>query len=88
MTLASYNGESASERPGVAGRMAAASGKSLMDFGLRGTRAVAVDIPFAVTEGLKNVPSLYGDKVRNHGRVTDWKSGAVVGGKVGLLTHP
>lgn len=65
----------------VAGKMAAASGKALGDFTLNGFKAATVDIPLACSEGLKNVPALYGEKVRDDGRVTDWKSGAVVGGK-------
>lgn len=46
-----------------------------------GFKGLLVDIPLATAEGLRNVPALYGDKVRDHGTVTGWKSGAVVGGK-------
>ncbi|KAN0096759.1 glycosyltransferase [Hyaloscypha variabilis] len=79
-SLASFNGERSG--PGnVAGKVAAASGKAFGDFTLNGFKAATVDIPLACSEGLKNVPALYGDKVRDNGRVTDWKSGAIVGGK-------
>ncbi|KFA52308.1 hypothetical protein S40293_00619 [Stachybotrys chartarum IBT 40293] len=58
----------------------------------------AVIIPFAFTEGLRNLPLLYGDEVRDYGEIYDWKSGALVGGKsvvfglydgvAGLFIHP
>lgn len=41
----------------------------------------AIIIPFAFTEGLKNLPLLYGEEVRDYGEIRDWKSGAIVGGK-------
>ncbi|THY82622.1 UDP-Glycosyltransferase/glycogen phosphorylase [Aureobasidium pullulans] len=57
-----------------------------------------VDIPFALAEGLRNAPLMYGDKHRDFGPVTDWKSGGVVAGKglvfgiydgiSGLVTEP
>jgi hypothetical protein len=88
-SVASHNGQGsdsgstdATVKKNVAGRMVMASGKSIGDFGIKGFKAATVDIPVAAAEGLWNVPSLYGDKPRDHGRVTDWKSGAVVGGKV------
>ncbi|PNP73834.1 hypothetical protein FNYG_12793 [Fusarium nygamai] len=40
-----------------------------------------VDVPLALTEGLHNLPELYGDKVRKHDKVTDWKSGTAEAGK-------
>jgi len=70
------------EKKNVAGKMVAASAKSMGDLYSKGFKAATVDIPLAAAEGLKNVPALYGDKVRDNGRVTDWKSGCVVGGKV------
>lgn len=45
-------------------------------------KATLVDFPLAITEGLHHLPRLYGDRVRNHGQVKDWKSGGVVAGKV------
>ncbi|PCG89322.1 UDP-glucuronosyl/UDP-glucosyltransferase [Penicillium occitanis (nom. inval.)] len=44
-------------------------------------KAALVDFPLAITEGLHHLPRLYGDEVRNHGQVKDWKSGGVVAGK-------
>jgi hypothetical protein len=40
-----------------------------------------VDIPFALAEGLRNAPAMYGDKPRDLGPVTDWKTGGIVAGK-------
>ena len=45
-------------------------------------KATLVDFPLALTEGLHHIPRLYGEEVRNHGQVKDWKSGGVVAGKV------
>ncbi|PQE14327.1 hypothetical protein CJF30_00006908 [Rutstroemia sp. NJR-2017a BBW] len=44
-------------------------------------KATLVDFPLAITEGLHQMPRLYGEEVRDHGRVKDWKSGGVVAGK-------
>lgn len=49
---------------------------------LKGT---LVDVPLALTEGLHNLPELYGDKVRKHNKITDWKSGTAEAGKVCTL---
>ncbi|RBR07234.1 uncharacterized protein FIESC28_10733 [Fusarium coffeatum] len=65
----------------LAGRMATASAKSAGRIGSTATKGMLVDIPLAITEGLKSVPQLYGDKARDHGPVTDAKSGMIVGGK-------
>ena len=46
------------------------------------TKATLVDVPLALADGLHAVPKLYGEKVRDHGTVTDWKSGGAVTGKV------
>jgi len=45
-------------------------------------KATLVDFPLALTEGLHHLPRIYGEEVRNHGQVKDWKSGGVVAGKV------
>ena len=66
----------------VAGAMALASAKSLGNLGRKGFRGLAVDIPLAAAKGFGNVPAMYGEQVRDNGTVTDWKSGAIVGGKV------
>jgi len=56
-------------------------------------KATLVDFPLALTEGLHHMPRLYGEEVRNHGKVTGMKSGGVVAGKVffvslSLITCP
>lgn len=38
-------------------------------------------IPYAYTEGFRNIPLLYGESVRDFGAIEDWKSGVLVGGK-------
>lgn len=45
-------------------------------------KGTLVDFPLAMAEGLRNTPKLMGDEVRDHGRVTDAKSGGVVAAKV------
>lgn len=40
-----------------------------------------IDMPLAASEGLRAVPRLYGDEVKDHGPVEDWKSGATFAGK-------
>jgi hypothetical protein len=57
-----------------------------------------VDIPFALAEGLRNAPAMYGDEPRDFGPITDWKTGGIVAGKgfvfglydgiSGLVTEP
>lgn len=48
-------------------------------------KGTLVDFPLALAEGLRNTPALYGEKIRDNGAVTDWKSGGVVAAKV---SHP
>jgi hypothetical protein len=45
------------------------------------TKGIYLDMPLAVSEGLRNLPSLYGGEVYDPGRVTDWKSGGAAAGK-------
>jgi sterol 3beta-glucosyltransferase len=40
-----------------------------------------VDFPVALTEGLKNVPLMYGETVRKRKPIIDWKSGSKEAGK-------
>ncbi|KAF5518137.1 Sterol 3-beta-glucosyltransferase UGT80B1 [Colletotrichum aenigma] len=40
-----------------------------------------LDVPLAVTDGLRNVPKLYGEKVEQRKPINDWKSGTIEGGK-------
>jgi hypothetical protein len=44
-------------------------------------KGMLIDMPLAVSEGLRAVPRLYGDEVKDHGTVRDWKSGASFAGK-------
>ncbi|KXJ87567.1 glycosyltransferase family 28 domain-containing protein [Microdochium bolleyi] len=44
-------------------------------------KGTLVDTPLALAEGMKNVPRLYGEEVKDHGKVTDWKSGGTVAAK-------
>ncbi|KAF5672275.1 putative sterol glucosyltransferase [Fusarium heterosporum] len=44
-------------------------------------KGLLLDLPYAVTEGMRNAPKLYGGQVYNPGEVTDWKSGGIAAGK-------
>ncbi|RGP79749.1 udp- transferase [Fusarium longipes] len=44
-------------------------------------KGMLLDLPYAVTEGMRNAPALYGGQVYDPGAVTDWKSGGVAAGK-------
>ncbi|KAB8236430.1 uncharacterized protein BDW43DRAFT_298064 [Aspergillus alliaceus] len=65
----------------LAGRMAGASIKSLGSFVPTALKGMTVDIPLAMTEGMRNLPRYYGEEPRGHGSVTDIKSGFTVAGK-------
>ncbi|KAJ7182660.1 putative sterol glucosyltransferase [Mycena crocata] len=65
----------------TAGAMAAASGKSIGRVMTVSAKSQLVDIPLAVTEGMRNVPKLYGEQLKDYGQVKDWKSGVLVAGK-------
>lgn len=54
--------------------------KSLANFVPTALKGMTVDIPLAITEGLHNVPHLYGEKPRSHGSVTGIKSGFALAG--------
>lgn len=54
---------------------------SLAMFAPKALKGMTVDIPLAITDGLKNVPRAYGDTPRDHGPVTGFRSGATVAGK-------
>lgn len=42
----------------------------------------AVAIPYAFTEGCRNIPALWGEEVRDIGTIRDWKSGTAAGAKI------
>jgi hypothetical protein len=65
----------------TAAAVAAVSAKSLGHLFVIYAKCALVDLPFAVTEGLRVVPLLHGETPRDYGRVTDWKSGAVAASK-------
>lgn len=44
-------------------------------------KGMLVEMPLAATEGLRSLPALYGVEVREIGKVTGWRSGAVVAGR-------
>lgn len=67
------------------GAAAVAVGKGLASMSGAIVKGGLVSMPLAITEGLHNAPSLYGDKVRDNGKVEDWKSGGVVAAKVNLI---
>ncbi|CAN9325860.1 unnamed protein product [Alternaria alternata] len=64
-----------------AGQLAGASGASIGMFAPKALKGMMVDIPLAITDGLKNVPRIYGETPRDHGPVTGFTSGAAVAGK-------
>ncbi|OQD93177.1 hypothetical protein PENSOL_c034G04596 [Penicillium solitum] len=64
----------------LAGRMVGASVKSVANFVPTALKGMTVDIPLAMTEGLRNVPRLYGEKPQHDGSVTGIKSGFALGG--------
>ncbi|EEU35053.1 uncharacterized protein NECHADRAFT_44809 [Fusarium vanettenii 77-13-4] len=74
-------GPSTEHSSSLAGRMAGASAKSFGKIGSTALKGMVVDVPMAVTEGMRTAPRLYGSNVRDHGPVTDAKSGMIVGGK-------
>lgn len=70
--------ECSSDDPDYARQMAIAAATSLGIFLGRSSRGALVDLPLAAVEGMRAVPRLYGEKVRLHDPVRDWKSGAGV----------
>lgn len=45
------------------------------------TKGMYLDMPLAMTEGLRNAPRLYGGEVYQPGPIDDWMSGGVAAGK-------
>ncbi|KAK7052327.1 glycosyltransferase family 1 protein [Favolaschia claudopus] len=84
---AKTGGESSASGSGMAtaGAMAVASSKSIASVVTTTIRGASIDIPIAFAEGMRNIPKLYGEEVRDYGPVKDWKSGIVVGGKALVL---
>lgn len=61
-------------------KMVGASAMSIPHFAGATVKAFLVDVPVAFAEGFRNTPKLYGEKVKAHEPVTDWKSGFKVAG--------
>ncbi|KAL6232331.1 hypothetical protein BDW75DRAFT_22879 [Aspergillus navahoensis] len=59
--------------------IATASAKSIGKVLTTYFKGTMVDIPLATAEGLRAVPRLYGEDVKEHKPVKDWKSGMIVG---------
>lgn len=68
-------------QPSMAGKVAGASAKRIGMIAPNAAKGMLVDIPLAITEAMQPVPKHFGTKIRDHGPVTDAKSGAVVAGK-------
>ncbi|KEQ93670.1 glycosyltransferase family 1 protein [Aureobasidium subglaciale EXF-2481] len=63
------------------GQAALAGVKSIVNFAPKALKGMTVDIPMAITEGLRTAPRHYGDNVRDNGKVTGVGSGFAVAGK-------
>ena len=59
-----------------------ASAKSIGRVPTTFLKNAAVDVPVAVADSFRSMARSCGDQVRDHGPVTDWKSGVEVAGKV------
>ncbi|KAK1986369.1 UDP-glucose,sterol transferase [Colletotrichum cereale] len=68
-----------SGRPGAMAAAAAANGVGKLAG--NAAKGLFVDIPLAMTEGLRAVPNLYGDRVQKHDAVEGFRSGVSVAGK-------
>lgn len=69
---------------GVSASLAAAGavGKDFTSMATSVSKGALVGMPLALAEGLRNAPRLYGEEVKDHGKVKDWKSGGIVAAKV------
>lgn len=65
----------------LASQMALASGKSFGKILSTYSKGILVDMPLATAEGFRSMPHLWGSDVRDYGKVTDWRSGAIVASK-------
>lgn len=65
----------------TAGRMASAGAKGFGRFNVALFKGAIVDLPLAAAEGFRAVPKLYGEEIKDHGEVTDVKSGFGKAGK-------
>ncbi|PSN67556.1 UDP-Glycosyltransferase/glycogen phosphorylase, partial [Corynespora cassiicola Philippines] len=65
----------------TAGRAVIAGAKGFGRFNIALVKGTLIDIPFAAAEGFRLAPKLYGEDVKDHGKVKDVKSGLEVAGK-------
>jgi hypothetical protein len=65
----------------TAGAMAGASAKSMGNLVGDCAKGMIVDLPLAATNGFRAIPKLYGEKVPDHRKITDYKSGAMAAGE-------
>lgn len=61
-------------------KMVGASAMSLPRLSGHVVKSFLVDTPYAIAEGCRNTPRLYGEHVAPHAPITDWRSGLRVGG--------
>ncbi|KAJ5285264.1 hypothetical protein N7524_000570 [Penicillium chrysogenum] len=80
-SLSSSGSSTSRHRARLAGKMAGASIMSVANFVPTALKGMTVDIPLAMTEGMRNMPRLYGEEPRDHGPVTGIKSGFALAGK-------
>lgn len=73
--------KSRDKEPSAGSKAALAGAKSLGWLAPKALKGAMLDIPLAMAEGFRTAPKLYGDKVRDHGKVTGAGSGFAVGGK-------
>lgn len=83
-TTKSKKGEPSVQSPITAA--AAASAESFLKLPMHVLRA-GVEIPVVVADGFYAITTLCGDRVQDHGPVTDWKSGIRVGGLVRITNE-
>ncbi|KAH8592080.1 hypothetical protein B0O99DRAFT_630414 [Bisporella sp. PMI_857] len=72
---------SSSSKLSTSGAMALGAAQGVGGFFGSFSKGFLVDMPLAMTEGLRNAPKLYGGTVPEYGNVTDWKSGLLATGK-------
>ncbi|KAK4236149.1 sterol 3-beta-glucosyltransferase [Achaetomium macrosporum] len=78
---ASHGRGSGEEHPNRAAAAVIGCASGVGSFFKQFTKGFYLDMPLAVSEGLRNAPRLYGGDVYDPGRVTDWKSGGAAAGK-------
>jgi hypothetical protein len=61
--------------------MALASGKSMGRFFTSYSQGFFVDMPLAAAEGFRSLPRLWGDEIKDYGKVTNVQSGFLVAAK-------